>query len=510
MTYTPNSSRLAKNVILLYARMMLMMLIGLYTSRVVLSTLGVEDYGIYNVVGGVVTMFGFLNAGLTSSTQRFLTFELGKGNPDRLNQIFVTSQHIHFLISIGIVLLAESVGIWFLTEKMVIPAERMQAAFWCLQLSIFTTVVSIMSYPYNAVIVAHERMSAFAYISLLDAVLKLLLVYLLLLSNADRLILYASLFALEKLLIRLIYNLYCKRHFAECRYRLIINVPLFKEMFSFAGWNMWSNLAWVCYSEGLNMLLNLFFGPVVNAARAIAIQVQGAIGQLAGNFHLAINPQITKAYAAGQTQDIHRLVYQSSRLTFCLLWICCMPVIMEAPTILHIWLGNPPAYAGTFIRIMLVTMMIECTANPLATSIAATGRIRKCEAIIGSILLSILPVSYCVLRLGAAPWAVFVVHLAIAIIAFIVRLFIVRPMINLNMKEYATMVLYRCAMVCVISLIFPLLTKVIFPAETIYSLLIVVVSLISALVSTYWLALNRAERATIHTKVISSIRKLCH
>lgn len=501
MTYQPQSKRLAKNVLLLYLRMFLMMLIGLYTSRVVLGVLGVSDFGIYNVVGGVVQMFSFLNAGLTVASQRYLTFELGRGDTGRLQQVFATSLQIHLAIALLIVLLVETVGMWFLHYKMVIPPERMTAAFWCLQLSVFTIVVSIMSYPYNAAIIAHERMSAFAYISLIDAVLKLLLVYLLLLSDADRLITYALLFALEKLLIRSVYNSYCVRHFAECTYRHRFDRRLFKEMFAFAGWNMWGNLACICYTDGLNMLLNVFFGPVVNAARAVAVQVQGAIGNLAANFHMAINPQITKAYAAGQMGHVHTLIRHSSRFTFCLLWICCLPVIMQAPAVLTWWLATPPGYADTFVRIVLVTMMVECTANPLVTALAATGHIRKCETVVGGIQLCILPLSYVALRLGAAPWSVFLVHQGISVLAFAVRLVIVRPLLHLSIRTYARTVVLRCGLTAAASLLCPCAVQWLCAPSAAVSVGVMALSVVSAAVSAYLLALDAAERRVVRGKL---------
>lgn len=508
MTYQPQSKRLAKNVLLLYLRMFLMMLIGLYTSRVVLSVLGVSDFGIYNVVGGVVSMFSFLNAGLTVSSQRYLTFELGRGDTRRLQQVFATSLQIHLAISLLIVLLVETVGLWFLYHKMVIPPERMTAAFWCLQFSVFTIVVSIMSYPYNAAIIAHERMSAFAYISLIDAVLKLLLVYLLLLSDADRLITYALLFALEKLLIRSIYNGYCVRHFAECTYRHRFDRCLFKEMFAFAGWNMWGNLACICYTDGLNMLLNVFFGPVVNAARAVAVQVQGSIGNLAANFHMAINPQITKAYASGQMGHVHTLVYHSSRFTFCLLWICCLPVIMQASQVLTWWLATPPEYADTFMRITLLTMMVECTANPLVTALAATGRVRKCELVTGTTQLCILPVSYVALSLGAAPWSVFIVHQCISILTFGVRLAIVRPMIRLPLSTYLRTVVLRCVLMAAVSLLLPCAVQWLCAPSAAVSVGVMALSFVSAAAAAYGLALDAAERRVVRAKVQAMAEKI--
>lgn len=274
---TVNNKRIAKNTLLLYVRTLFIMLVTLYTSRVVLNTLGVTDYGVYNVVGGVVAMFGFINGSMSSATQRYITFALGRGDMMWLYTVFSTALQIHFLIAILIVVLGETIGLWFMYTQMQIPADRMDAAFWVLQCSIASTVVMVISVPYNADIIAHERMSAFAYISILEAVLKLVIVYALVISPFDKLLFYAILILTVQVFIRFCYNHYCNKHFKESRYRHVWNKSLFKEMTGFAGWSMFGNLSAVFYGQGLNMLLNVFFGPVVNAARAVAVQVQNAI-----------------------------------------------------------------------------------------------------------------------------------------------------------------------------------------------------------------------------------------
>ena len=308
-----NNKRIAKNTLMLYIRMLFMMGVSLFTSRVILETLGVEDFGIYSVVGGIITMFAFINGGMVSATQRFITFEIGKGNIEKLKSVFSTSLQIHALISFIIVVLGETVGLWFLYEKMVIPEGRMDAAMWVYQCSIIACVVNIMSIPYNADIVAHEKMSAFAYISIIEVSLKLAIVYLLLVSPWDKLIVYAILLLLVQLSIRFVYSHYCHKHFDETKYFHSVDKPLFKEMISFAGWSFWGNLAAVLYTQGLNMMLNMFFGPIVNAARGIAVQVQSAVLQFTTNFQMALNPQITKNYAIGDLEQMYSLMFRSAR-----------------------------------------------------------------------------------------------------------------------------------------------------------------------------------------------------
>lgn len=492
-----------KNTTLLYIRMAFMMCISLYTSRVVLQTLGVEDYGIYDVVGGVVILLSFIYDGMTTSTLRFLTFELGTGDKKRLNETFITSLNIHFLISLLVVALAETVGLWFLYNKMLIPSGRMTAAFWCYQLSIFTAVVNIMSYPYNAVILAHERMSAFAYITILDAVLKLLLVYLLLVFSYDRLILYAILFAGEKLLLRSVYNIYCKHHFEECSYRWTYNKSLSQEMLSFAGWNIWGNMAYAFCTQGLNIILNMFFGPVVNAARAVAVQVESAVSRFATNFQMAINPQITKTYASGQIKEMHKLIFRSSRFTFCILLILCLPLIVETPFILSLWLKDVPEHAVIFVRLLLIILIVQQHANPLTTAVAATGKVRKIEFVNGALVLAIAPLSYIILKLGGLPWHVYAVHLCIAIVALGARIHITMPLISMKFGEYIHSDVKPCVLVLLLSMILPCILKQASCSSWGFAILTITLTVISTIVMSFVAGLKSEEQHLILSKMKS-------
>lgn len=501
MSYTPSSSRLMKNTILLYFRMALMMCINLYTSRIVLHTLGVEDYGIYNVVGGVIVMFSFINESMTASTQRFLSFELGAGHKERLHQVFMTSLHIHIIISFVVILLGETIGLWFVTEKMVIPPERMTAALWCYQFSIFTAVLTVLNYPYMAAIIAHEKMSSFAYISILDAILKLLLVYLLLVFDYDRLILYALLYACEKLLIRLVYNLYCIRHFEECKYKWIYQRCIFNEMASFAGWRMWGNLAYVFNTQGLNILLNVFFGPIINAAYATVNQARAAVGDIATNFQMAINPQITKTYASGQLQEMHQLIFRATRLTFCLLLIICLPLIAETPFVLNLWLKEVPDGSVTFLRYLLVILIVQQNNSPLITSVAATGKVKKYELFVSSLMLMIVPIAYIVLRMGGLPWTVFIVYLAIVIMSFVALLLIVLPMIKLSASDYFKHAVQPCAVVLFLSLFVPFGLKLLADNSFVYSLVTIFLTVISTSVLSFFYGIDKEMRSLIISKV---------
>ena len=313
---TSSNKRIAKNTLLLYFRMLLTIAVGLYTSRVVLNTLGVSDYGIYNVVGGIVSMLAFLNSALTAASQRFIAFELGRGDLSKLRKIFCTSVTIHATLAVIIFIIAETIGLWFINTHLNIDANRMVAANWVYQFSIFTFMLTVLSVPYNSCIVAHEHMNAFAYISILEVTLKLLIVYLLLVINYDKLTTYGILVFAVALVVQLTYGIYCKRHFEECAYHFILDKKLFKEMFSFAGWSVVGNLGFSFKDQAANVILNLFFGTVINAARGVALQVNGIIAGFSTNFMMALNPQITKQYASGEIESSMKLVYAGSRFSF--------------------------------------------------------------------------------------------------------------------------------------------------------------------------------------------------
>lgn len=339
-----DGKRIAKNTLMLYLRMFLVMGISLYTSRIVLEQLGIVDYGIYNVVGGVVAMFGFINASMAASTQRYLTFDLGRKDLEHLNITFNTSLHIHVIIALVVVSIGEIGGVWFMYNKMQIPPDRMTAAFWVFQFSLASMIVTFINVPYNALIIAYEKMSAFAYISILEVVMKLGIAFLLMASPIDRLIYFAILNFVSSIIVRIIYTIYCSRNFAAVKLRRLFNKSLFKEMSGFAGWSLFGQLAAIGFTQGLNVLLNMFFGPAVNAARGVAVQVQGAVSQFSMNFQTAINPQITKSYAQQDFGNMHMLVCRSSKFTYFLLFALTLPILLETPYILNLWLKEVPDY----------------------------------------------------------------------------------------------------------------------------------------------------------------------
>lgn len=505
-----NNKRIAKNTLLLYVRTLFIMLVALYTSRVVLNTLGISDYGIYNVVGGVVAMFGFINSSMSSATQRYITFALGKGDMENLRKVFSTALQIHVLIAVLIVVLGETIGLWFMYEKMQIPANRIDAAFWVLQCSIISAVIMILSVPYNADIIAHEKMSAFAYISILEVVLKLVIVYLLLISPFDKLIFYAFLILAVQILIRFCYSLYCNKHFEESKYQKIWDKHLFKEMTGFAGWSMFGNLSSVLFSQGLNMLLNVFFGPVANAARAIAVQVQTAIQQFVSNFQMALNPQITKTYAKGELNEMHKLIFRSARFSFYLLFFISLPVLLETKFILTIWLKTVPENTVIFLRIMICISLIYTLSNPLMVANQATGKVRKYQAVCGSILLLILPISYICLKLGLPAYSVFIVHFIMESIAQIARMIMLFPIIGMNVNDYLKNIYVKIFLVVTLSSIIPILVYENLSYSTSRFFIVCIVCMLSVSLIAYTIGLSKNERKFIRSKVNDIYHKKLH
>lgn len=494
---------IAKNTLLLYIRMLFIMSISLYTSRVILKVLGIEDYGIYNVVGGVVIMFSFLSSAMSSSTQRYITFELGKKNFQQLQKVFNTCLYIHIFISVLIFILAETIGLWFLQYKMSIPLERQEAAVWVYQCTIISTLFLIINVPYNATIIAHEKMSAFAYISIFEVTIKLITVYLLYLGSFDKLKLYALLMLSIQLIINLTYSVYCRKKFQETKIQKIkkLDLNLFKELLNFTGWNLWGNCAGIAFTQGINILLNIFFGPITNAARGIAVQVQSAVNQFSYNFQTALNPQITKSYAAEDYNYMHNLIFKSSKFTFFLLLLLTLPIFFKTEIILKLWLETIPNHTIQFLRLILCVTIIDAVANPLMTSATATGKIKKYQTIVGCTLLSILPISYITLKLGGNPESVFIVHLTISIIAFIIRLSIVSQLIQLNIHTYIKKVIYRSLLVTIISLIIPTIAENYINNTLIGLLQMTFCCIISSSISIYFYGLEPSEIQYINNKI---------
>ena len=496
-----NSKRIAKNTLFLYFRMLFLMGIALYTSRVILNALGVEDFGIYNVVGGVVAMFTVISGSLSAAISRFITYELGKGDQSKLNKIFSASVTIQLALSLIIVVLIESVGVWFLNAKMTIPADRMVAANWVLQFSIITFVINLISVPYNAAIIAHERMSAFAYISILEAVCKLAIAFLIMVSPMDKLVFYAILMCAVSVLIRFTYGHYCKKHFTECTYHFHWDKDILKKMFGFAGWNFIGASSAVLRDHGGNIVINLFYGPSVNAARGIAIQVNNAIMGFVSNFMTALNPQITKSYASGDREYMMTLLFQGARLSFYLLLLLSLPVLVNTHYILVLWLKLVPEHAVFFVQLILVFAMSESISNPLITAMLATGKIRNYQIVVGGLQMMNLPISYVCLRLGCIPETVLIVAIVISQCCLAARLYMLRGMIGLSSIQYLKKVYFNVIVVALLSLAVPgLLSKCVDESFLSFVLLSLVAMLCTVIVE-FYVGCNGKERVFVIEKM---------
>lgn len=497
MTNTSSDNkRIAKNTLLLYARMLLLLVVSLYTSRIVLATLGIEDYGMYNVVGGIVSMFTFVSMAMGNSTNRYITFALGKGDNKELNEVVSAACVIHWVLAILILVIAETIGLWFLHHKMVIPEGRMVAAEWVYQFSIIACMVSIVSVPYNAMIIAHEKMGAFAFMSILDAVLKLLIVYLIQIAEYDKLIFYAALILCVNVLDRVIYQVYCRHHFEEARkIKFTTKFPQFKAMTSFAGWSMIGNLVFLGYTQGVNILLNIFFGPAVNAARGVAFQVQGAMKGFVTNFQTALNPQIIKSYAQKDNQRQIQLIYSSSKFSYFLTLCMILPVFIEAEGILGLWLKEVPAYSTEFLRLVLLISLIPPLENPIGISNDATGDIKKYQIVVGSFNVFIVILSYVTLKLGYPPYSVFIVQLVISALVLIVRVLIVKNKIHMSFRQYCAKVLLVLFVVTIVSSILPATLHFFYPSNTFVRLIAnCLVGIFSAATCSFLMGMNRRER----------------
>ena len=506
-THSENSRRIVKNTLMLYVRMLVLMLIGFYTSRVVLGALGETDYGVYNVVGGVVAMFTVISGALNSAISRFITFELGKGSEARLNKVYSTAVLIQAAIALIVAVIAEPVGIWFINNEMTIAPERTPAAIWVLHFSVFSFVVNLLSVPQMASITAHERMSAYAYIGLMDGFLRLMVAFLILRSPFDRLISYAALMAVVVLMVRVAYGIYCRRNFEECRFRPVFDPKLVKEMFSFAGWNFIGVSSGVLRDHGGNILVNLFFGPAMNAARGVAMQVFTALQGFVTNFMTAVNPQITKSYASDDKEYMLTLVRKSSRMSFYLLFIIALPVIFNADFLLEIWLKDVPDNASAFVRLFLIFALSDSLSYPLVTAQLATGNIKKYQIIVGGMNMLNLPVSYIFLKAGFPAESTIVVAIVISQLCFFARLSLLKRMINLHVKTFLREVYFNVIAVVAVALIVPLMFEMIKPSGVTGFASSILICLCSVSLSVLFVGFGKIERKDMMMLVIRKFRR---
>lgn len=420
------------------------MLVNLYTSRIILGSLGVDDYGVYNVVGGFVSMFAIISNSLSTAISRYLMFTLGKNDNDTLKEIFSTAVIIQLILSGIIVLLVETVGVCFLNTKMNIPTGSLYAANWVLQFSLITFIFNLLSIPYNAVIIAHERMKAFAYIGLLEGSVSLLVALIVLWAPAEKLIIYAGLMCFVSIAIRLVYTIYCKQNFEECNHKLTYNSGLIKEMFGFAGWNFYGSTAGILRSQGLNILFNLYGGPVINAARGLSVQIESAVIKFSSSFYTAVQPQITKSVASHELQSACELACRASRMAFYLLCMLCLPIIFNVDFILTIWLKDVPEFTNAFVIVILLYGLIESFSQAPIQLMLASGKIKKYQIAVGSIVLLSFFVGWALLKIGFSPITAQSSIILFSFIALVMRAQMLKSLIGFPTKLYYTSVILRC------------------------------------------------------------------
>ncbi|MBO5182305.1 MAG: oligosaccharide flippase family protein [Paraprevotella sp.] len=503
-----NSKRIAKNTLLLYGRMLVTMWISLYTSRMVLDILGVTDYGIYNVVGGVIALMWSLNGALSASTTRHITFELGRNDNKRLQLVFGTSLTIHGIISLLVILVCETIGLWFLCTQMTIPVERMEAAHWVYQFSLLFMVLSIMSVPFNACIIAHERMNIYAYISIIDVLLKLVIVFFLEWLPFDKLKMYALLYFLTQVIIQIIYAYYCRKKFTEVKLDFIWNKEILKEMASFAGWNMIGSGSALIMSQGHSILLNQFFGPVVNAAKGIANQVLGMVSKFYGSFQMALNPQIFKSYASQNLSYMHKLIFASSKYSYFMLFLLSLPIAIESDILLNVWLKEVPENTNAFLRLILLTAVINSLANPLVIAAQATGRIKKFQSVESIVLLLILPFTYISFKLGAMPIMGFYIYFLFHLIAVVARIIMLHSLIGISYNEYVRQVAFPVLTVSSCSLLSGMLMFYCLDNGTFIRCLIVLALIfLFTLILIFFVGLDQMEKMYVKVKVKEVLRR---
>ena len=502
-----DNKRIAKNTLFLYVRMFLTIVVNLYAVRVIWQVLGVDDYGVYNVVGGIVTMFAFLNNAMVASSQRFISFELGTGDNERLKKVFCISVTVHILLAIAILLLAETIGLWFLNEKLNIPAGRMSAANWVYQCSIIAFMINVVSVPYNACIVAHEHMKAYGYFGILEVIMKLAIVFLLLAIPFDKLITYAVLVVCVSAIMRLIYGIYCRRNFSECRYKFISDHHLMRDMFSFAGWSFIGNLGFSVRDQGLNIVVNLFFNVAVNAAKGVAGQIGTVVSGFAQNFQMALNPQITKRYAAGETESMMNLVFSGCKYSAILMMFIVIPLFFASEQVLILWLGEIAPYTVGFMRLILLMILIDSMVGPITTALQATGRIKWFQIIVSLIMLANIPIAWLWLKFDTDPYIVLYVSITTSAIALMARLILLHREVTFSYRVYTSKVFFHVIPVLIISAVISWWLYENLPQNLVGLVLYAVLSLFSVAIISFIVGLNHGEQQLIMQIVKKRIGK---
>lgn len=506
--FKTDNKKIAKNTLFLYFRMIIMLVINLYTSRIVLKALGINDFGTYNIVGGLVSMFTFIGGAMIASTQRYLNFYLGKEDFKSLNDVFNVSQIIHLGISLVFIAFCETAGLYYIGNLLSVAPDRYNAAFWAFQCSVISTGFIILSYPYNAAIIAREKMNVFAYITIYNGIAQLIVSYIISMSNIDRLILYATLIMFIQISTTLIYRYYCIKFFNECKLK-IKNLPkgMFKELLFFSSWNFLGNIANVCLTHGPNLLLNLFFGPSVNAARGISVQVQNAVSGFCTNFQNAQNPQIVKSYAANELTEMHKLIFRSSKLSFLLMLLLSIPIFLKSEFILDFWLDNPPEYSNIFVKYTILFGIIQSLAGPLTTGSVATGNVKKIMLSIATFFCCIIPIGYIVLYTTNDPVAIFIVQLMMYIIAHIIRVKIVSAQLKFSILSYVKYTIYPSILTLIIAFSLCYIYTYIFPDNLLGVLFLGLSCVLTTLIVIFYVGLENNEKKILKDIIYKKIKR---
>lgn len=501
-----SNKQLLKNTAFLYFRTLILLVLGLYTSRITMQALGVENYGIINVVSGFVSMFALISGALTGACQRFITFELGKKNGN-VRQIFSSSFYIHAVLALCIVVIAETVGLYFVNSKLNLPADKMGEVQWVFQCSVISFVLTLLNIPYNALIIAHEKMKAFAYISLVEAVLKLTVVYSILVLQYNTLILYSVLTLVSSTIVRFIYQIYCICSFKdEARLERVKDKQSFKDISGFAGWAFIGNSATILNGQGINIILNIFVGVTINAARGIATMIESTVSSFVYNFTTALNPQITKSYAQKNKQRLSELLDLGTRASFFLMIVIVVPIIIATPNILQLWLTVYPDYAVAFVRITLVIAIVQAIANPYITAISATGSIRNYQLVVGGITMANFPVCYILLYYGLDPIWVYVASLVMYIVTFLIRLIFVRNKAQISVRWLGLTILMRLIPIAITSFTCSYLVSAFFDTDTWLGLITFgTFTCILSISFIYIIGLRKNERQFVHNYIKSKI-----
>lgn len=508
MPNSENNKRIAKNTFILYTRMFFTMGVSLYTSRVVLNTLGIEDYGVYSIVGGIVTLFSFFNGAMTSATQRFLAFDIGKNDLQQLKKTFNATLNIHIAISILVLVLAETVGLWFVNHKLNLPLDRMEAVNWVYQFSVFTFLLGIIQVPYDALIIAREKMDIYAYMSFVEAFLKLIIVYLLVVFSYDKLILYAGLLFLVSFIVRSGHMHYCKWKYKESKYQFYFDRSFYKVLLSYSGWNLFGNIAAVARGQGSNILLNLFFGTVLNAAYGISMQVQGTVQAFVTNFQMAVNPQIIKHYASGNKEQCLKLIFQSAKFSYFLIFIIACPIIFNIDFILELWLKNPPKYTSIFVNLCLINLLIDCISGPLMIGAQATGNIKWYQIVIGSLIFMNLPISYILLKTYKNPELIYYSSIIISLLSLVFRLFFLKYIMRFSILDFFKYVLLRIIIVTILVILFNyfLFQQITMKNSIVYLFINTAIIIFSTISIVYVVGINSIEKETIKRGIFNLLK----